>query len=355
MAYNTKALTTDLNGKPVPQEFDSAADVYKPIDQADAAATNATGSWSTISLLKGLLKIFLDVWDDASNSLRTLLASEGTGGAAVPSKMVQVGGSDGANLRALQVDSSGVASVNLKGSKVTHAVLTSTPLAAGTSWDSGATYIDCTDGRRVGFIIKSDTVVKVRMDFAADSAGTVPVMGYYSYEFVVDPTTYNPFIPPIRVAGYIKVTVTNPTAGAQANLSVYAVYDYRPSQHGQGLRPVLAKGFAPRDNVKHSPYTAPDGQTIFAASIEWLGNGTHPLFVKNTLDQQISVNIVYAVSSTVSPTLGTFTVAAGASALKTNQDFPGLDIPTRRLFLEITPAVIPTAGDVTAYTEAVAG
>ena len=35
MAYNTKAILTDLNGKPIPQYFDVAADGYAPLTRAE--------------------------------------------------------------------------------------------------------------------------------------------------------------------------------------------------------------------------------------------------------------------------------------------------------------------------------
>ena len=62
-------------------------------DKTDAAVTDPTLTASEIALLKGLVKILSDVWDDASNTTKvTLQQVEGAIDGAVPTKAAFVGG-----------------------------------------------------------------------------------------------------------------------------------------------------------------------------------------------------------------------------------------------------------------------
>jgi len=62
-------------------------------DKTDAAVTDPTLTASEIALLKGLVKILSDVWDDTSNTTKvTLQQVEGAIDSAVPTKAAFVGG-----------------------------------------------------------------------------------------------------------------------------------------------------------------------------------------------------------------------------------------------------------------------
>ncbi len=74
--------------------------------KADTAATDSTSSWSVVALLKGALKVFLDVWDSVTHALNVKVTGsnvEGAPAAAAPSKAVFIGGTDGVNLQGLRM------------------------------------------------------------------------------------------------------------------------------------------------------------------------------------------------------------------------------------------------------------
>jgi len=77
---------------------------------ADSAATTDTGSFSLISLFKRLLSTKLP--DQSSGRIPVTLASAGTTGSTAPTTANLYAGTDGTNLRAISVDSSGRANVN---------------------------------------------------------------------------------------------------------------------------------------------------------------------------------------------------------------------------------------------------
>lgn len=83
------------------------ADIGAP---GDAAATTDTGSFSLISLFKRLLSTKLP--DQSSGRIPVTLASAGTNGSTAPTTANLYAGTDGTNLRAISVDSSGRANVN---------------------------------------------------------------------------------------------------------------------------------------------------------------------------------------------------------------------------------------------------
>ena len=77
---------------------------------ADSAASTDTGSFSLISLFKRLLSTKLP--DQSSGRIPVTLASAGTTGSTAPTTANLYAGTDGTNLRAISVDSSGRANVN---------------------------------------------------------------------------------------------------------------------------------------------------------------------------------------------------------------------------------------------------
>jgi len=80
--------------------------------QADASASSDTGTFSLISLVKRILGTKLP--DQSSGRIPVALASAGTNGSTAPTTANLYGGTDGTNLRAISVDSGGVANVNAR-------------------------------------------------------------------------------------------------------------------------------------------------------------------------------------------------------------------------------------------------
>lgn len=78
---------------------------------ADSAASTDTGSFSLISLFKRLLSTKLP--DQSSGRIPVTLASAGTTGSTTPTTANLYAGTDGTNLRAISVDSSGRANTNI--------------------------------------------------------------------------------------------------------------------------------------------------------------------------------------------------------------------------------------------------
>jgi len=79
--------------------------------QADASASSDTGTFSLISLVKRILGTKLP--DQSSGRIPVTLASAGTNGSTAPTTANLYGGTDGTNIRAISVDSSGRTNVNI--------------------------------------------------------------------------------------------------------------------------------------------------------------------------------------------------------------------------------------------------
>ena len=79
--------------------------------QADASASSDTGTFSLISLVKRILGTKLP--DQSSGRIPVTLASAGTNGSTAPTTANLYGGTDGTNIRAISVDSSGRPNTNI--------------------------------------------------------------------------------------------------------------------------------------------------------------------------------------------------------------------------------------------------
>lgn len=53
MPYNTKKLLTDVEGKPIPQQYDSATDTFKPFQQMEFYGATVTSRPSVSSVPVG--------------------------------------------------------------------------------------------------------------------------------------------------------------------------------------------------------------------------------------------------------------------------------------------------------------
>lgn len=236
----------------------------------------------------------------------------------------------------------------LSGSNVTFVERDSTPLPPGGMRNSG--WQSAADGRATALIVDADSIVQVSLlvrDVAGGTDGE-------EIQVTVDPTFGVPDLGP-RVVGPVRPGHAEyvwrwslPNGLAQTRLRVTEVLDYSPRVSRQVWQFRAVTKAEIRDTSWHSYIT--DGTATFhRVRIKGLGDGTHPIFVKNGLDQKISVNIHYLVGADFAPVLGSYEVAAGATDLKTNQDFPGLDIPVSQMYLQIKAAAPPTTGAVDAF------
>lgn len=238
-------------------------------------------------------------------------------------------------------------SATLSGSLVDQVAVTTSPLGTGATF-SGA-WQENSDGRAVGLLIDADTLVTVIFQVARDLSGAGATSAFHWYRVTLDGATNPALAVPVRVPGrFYRWQVINPTGTAQTRLNVQEIRQYGGVHHSQNINVELVRNLAIRNTGGHDPNSDP--QFSFVCDIGLLGDGTHPIFVQNGLDQQISVSIFFLGRSGLGGSLGNFTVASGASVLKTNFDFPGLDVPTQRLYLLLTASVAPTTGDADAYT-----
>lgn len=271
---------------------------------------------------------------------------------SVSASAVQV--QDSTNTNTWAIDASGNGPVTVTGSNVVSDDFSGTvsgapaALAAGASWNSG--WLSNTDGRAVGLLIDCDTVVEITLELAATAAGGTSVGGEHHYKFNIDPGLQlsAAVIPPVRIsAPYYRWTLKNPTSTDQATMSAYEQRQYGGIFHRQGVPVVLARSFAPRDTSVHTPFGGADMPYLFTANILLTGDGTHPIFVRNTTDQQVNITLYFVIGSNFGAPLGaSFSVAAGAKVVKTNADYPGLDVSTTQLYAAVAAAVAPTTGEV---------
>lgn len=98
---------------------------------ADSAASTDTGSFSLISLFKRLLSTKLP--DQSSGRIPVTLASAGTNGSTTPTTANLYAGTDGTNLRAISVDSSGRPNTNIIPQSGSITTRSSTITTGGTS------------------------------------------------------------------------------------------------------------------------------------------------------------------------------------------------------------------------------
>lgn len=243
----------------------------------------------------------------------------------------------------------GALHVQLNGSKTEITALTNTPLGAGANYTTA--WKDGTDGRLIGISVRADTIVTVVLQRADDESGGNSSGSSRNYAVTLLPNSDGGYLPPISVDGWYKIQVINPTSAAQTQLKVNEINTW-----GNTTPKAVRVHLAYNAEIRTADYQSPfNNSALKVADMGFFGNGTHPIFIKNGLDQEIAVSITYAGDDNILANVGNFTLAAGATTLKTNQDFAGLDIPTRRIYLGIKASEAPTSGAVNAFTIAMMG
>ncbi|HEX7073346.1 MAG TPA: hypothetical protein VF226_04840 [Hyphomicrobiaceae bacterium] len=235
--------------------------------------------------------------------------------------------------------------------------ITTTPLAAGGIRSSGVIDLMASPGiAMLAYIINGDTVTQFDWIPGDGTAGENPAI---SRARVTVPKALGAqdvqFIPPFRPIGrnYV-VTVRNQTPTPQTRLRVFELR-YRALEQitPQNLRGVLAQDLAIRDTATHSKFTDP--QFVFDLVRTVWGGGKVPIYVDNQLDQEVTVTVRLQMLNVITASLGTIAVPAGSKKVITNQDFPGLDVPSEVIDLLFTCSVAPTSGVVNAYIDTLVG
>lgn len=324
MPYSNRAILVDANGKPIPQYFDPVADSYQPLYGRNGATR-------------------VELYDASGNPI------------TVTSGKLAVRATEIENLL------SGVLDVHVadRDAHIDAVLLTSTPLGAGASYTAPVLDLTQPPGvEAIGYIVFLDQLLKFEIVFG--DSNSLPSFSVNAAEFVVrrwssGSGTSVAYVPPFRPLGTrMQVRLTNPTGTAQSTLRVYELR-YRRTNfiHAQNLRAVLAQDLAIRDTNTHS--FSSDPQYIFRLARTPFGGGKVPIFIDNQLNQSVDVTINIGLHTMFSVALGTVNVPAGSRRVVTNQDFPGLDVPSEQIQLTFRCTTAPTSGVISAYVDTVVG
>lgn len=411
MAYNTRSIKRDVDGRPVPQYFNSTIDDYEPLlgengaarsvlygpngqpinssnplptkDDAlaallgelnnapvtDPSATSAT----VLQLLRGLLavagrettlaavKAAIDeltaraATEETLSATRDALDSLAQRGLATEVTLAQA--AQALATLAGTVDA-GAQQVTLSGRSVKHfaTLLTNTPLAA--RGEAGSIYTssvrDLTaDGAHLGYglTIFSDTFCVVRMS-VWNPAGNY-LQENNTLWFGVWPnllTWLPPFRPPLTRWIW---RVDNLANVPQTQLAVHEVAtDYLPYSPAN-LRAVLCYNLAIRDTNLHLYTTDPNNMVQFRRTL--IGGAKSPVLINNQLNQAVRAQLYLTTIGIGSGKVYEVDVPAGSTVYITNQEVPALDVPYEEIHVRLQCTTAPTSGTVSVVVDSLVG
>lgn len=228
-------------------------------------------------------------------------------------------------------------------------VITETPLAAGTGFTAPVLDLEQEPGvGLVSYMVECDTVT--RLSFGASDGSNTREVALVA----IHPSGVGRIIPRFAPLGRRwSVHVFNPTNTNQSVLRVYELQYADAMAPPQNLRCVLAQGLEIRDTSSHNRFTDP--QFVYLVRRIAFGGGKLPIYVQNGMDQAVQVSISLSVADVMTAVLGTTEVPAASNRVITNQDFPGLDVPSEEISLSFRCQVAPSSGSVNAYADILVG